>query len=237
MLENILKQKANQIGIDLSKNQIQKFLLYKDMLLEWNEKINLTAITDPEEIIVKHFIDSLTCVKYIKEGSKVIDIGTGAGFPGIPLKIYFEDKIHITLLDSLNKRINFLNEVIKELRLDEIDTIHSRAEDAGTNGLYREKFDVVLSRAVSNMAILAEYCMPLVKVNGSMICMKGNNPEGEIEEAKKAIDALGGKIERIEHIILPDTDINRSFVLLNKIKQTPKEYPRKAGKASKNPIR
>ena len=203
-------------------------------LIEWNEKINLTAITEPKDIILKHFVDSLTIYKYLEKDKKIIDVGTGAGFPGIPLSIIDDDNKYV-LLDSLNKRINFLNEVIDKLNLNNVDTIHSRVEDFGRNKSYRESFDIAVSRAVAPLNILLEYLLPLVKVNGFCMCMKGPN-EAEIDEAKKAIEVLGGKIENIEKLLLPDSDMVRNLIIIYKVKNCPKAYPRKPGTPSKKPL-
>ena len=204
-------------------------------LLEWNEKINLTAIVEPEEIIKKHFVDCLTISSEILNNSRVIDVGSGAGFPGIPLKILRED-IEILLLDSLNKRVNFLNEIIQELKLQKIKAIHFRAEECGQNLLYREKFDVATSRAVANMSTLSEYLLPFVKVGGKAIYMKGNNIEEELETSKKAISILGGEIKEIKEITFAGGDIKRNIVLVDKIAFTPNKYPRNQGKPTKSPL-
>lgn len=220
---------------NLNDEQIKKFNKYRELLKEWNEKVNLTAITDDEEITLKHFIDSLTCLKYLKENEKLIDVGTGAGFPGIPLKIA-DNELDVTLLDSLNKRIIFLNEVIKDLSLNNIKTVHSRAEDAGRDDKYREKFDVAVSRAVANLSTLSEYLLPFVKLNGICICMKGANVSDEIENAKNAINELGGKIEKIDKFKLANTDNERNIIVIRKIKNTNKKFPRKAGMPKKQPL-
>jgi 16S rRNA (guanine527-N7)-methyltransferase len=230
-----MKQYAKKIGIVLEEEQIEQFYQYEKLLLIWNEKINLTAITKPEEIILKHFIDSMTIAKYIGANKTLIDVGTGAGFPGIPLKIIRKD-IQITLLDSLNKRVQFLNEIIKQLELKEVETIHGRVEEFGKNKKYREKFDYATSRAVANLTTLSEYLLPLVKIEGKCICMKGSTVKEEIDQSQKAIAILGGKIEEIEAFQLPESDIDRHIVLLRKIKQTPAKYPRKPGTPSKEPI-
>lgn len=229
-LENV----AKQIEIELTKKQIEKFYNYMNLLLEWNEKINLTAIIEPREVILKHFVDSLTIAKYIKENEKLIDVGTGAGFPGIPLSIVKENT-DIVLLDSLNKRINFLEEIKQNLKLKNITTIHGRAEEFGKNKKEREIYDIATSRAVAPLNILLEYLLPLVKVGGKAICMKGSNIE-EIENAKNALEILGGKIEKIEEIILPNSDIKRNIIIVKKVKNTPSKYPRKPGTPSKEPI-
>lgn len=229
-----LEIKAKQIEIELTKEQIEKYYNYMNLLLEWNKKINLTAIIEPREIILKHFVDSLTIAKYIKDDEKLIDVGTGAGFPGIPLSIVKENT-DIVLLDSLNKRINFLEEVKENLKLENITTIHGRAEEFGKNKNEREKYDIATSRAVASLNILLEYLLPLVKVGGRAICMKGSNIE-EIENAKNALEILGGKIEKIEEITLPNSDIKRNIIIVKKVKNTPSKYPRKPGTPSKEPI-
>ena len=230
-----MKQYSKKIGIVLEEEQIEQFYQYEKLLLIWNEKINLTAITKPEEIILKHFIDSMTIAKYIGANKTLIDVGTGAGFPGIPLKIIRKD-IKITLLDSLNKRVQFLNEIIKQLKLEEIETVHGRVEEFGKNKKYREKFDYATSRAVANLTTLSEYLLPLVKIEGKCICMKGSTVKEEIDQSQKAIAILGGKIEEMEAFQLTESDIDRHIILLGKIKQTPAKYPRKPGTPSKEPI-
>lgn len=230
---NDLIEKVNSIGIEISQKQAEQFYKYMELLLEWNEKMNLTAITDPEEVILKHFIDSLTIIPYLKEADTVLDIGTGAGFPGIPLKILEENK-KFTLLDSLNKRIIFLQTVITELELKNIQAIHGRAEEFVRKE--REAYDIVTSRAVARLNVLLEYMLPFVKVGGRCICMKSFEIEGELKEAKKAIEILGGKIEKVDEITLPTTDIKRKIVIIKKIKNTPNKYPRKAGTPVKEPI-
>ena len=225
---------SNQIELKLAKEQIEKYYKYMNLLLEWNEKINLTAITEPKEIVLKHFIDSLTIAKYIKDNEKLIDVGTGAGFPGIPLSIVKENT-NIILLDSLNKRINFLEEAKQNLKLENVKTIHGRAEEFGKNKKERESYDIATSRAVAPLNILLEYLLPLVKVGGKAICMKGPNIE-EIENAKNALEILGGQIEKVEEIILPNSDIKRNIIIIKKIKNTPSKYPRKPGTPSKEPI-
>lgn len=219
----------------LNNEQIEQFNKYMELLLEWNEKINLTAITEKNQIVLKHFIDSLTISKYIKDNSRVIDVGTGAGFPGIPLKIY-NNTLNITLLDSLNKRVNFLNEVINNLHLEKIEAIHNRAEDLARNADYREKFDYATSRAVANLSTLVEYLLPFVKLNGNCICMKGPNIDEEIENSKVALKKLGGEIIDIKKFNLPESDIERNIIIIKKIKNTDKEFPRKAGLPAKKPL-
>lgn len=227
-----IKNKAQNFNIELNDIKVEKLYNYMNILLEWNEKINLTAITDKDDIILKHFIDSLTISKYITDNSCIIDVGTGAGFPGIPLNIYNSENKYV-LLDSLNKRVKFLDEVINVLKLKNIKTFHSRAEDFAIKN--REKFDIATSRAVAPLNILLEYMLPLVKVGGKCICMKGNNIE-EIAVAKNALNILGGKIEEIEEISLTDKDNMRNIIIIRKVKPTPNKYPRKAGTPTKEPL-
>lgn len=231
----IFNNYLEKLDLKLTEKQIEKFYNYMNLLIEWNKKINLTAIVEPKDIILKHFIDSLTIVKYIKKGETIIDVGTGAGFPGIPLKIVRDD-LKITLADSLNKRINFLNEVINKLDLKNIETIHTRAEELGKNKKYREKFDIATSRAVANMSTLSEYLIPFVKVKGRCICMKSSDIDTELENAKKAINILGCKIESKDKFDLPNSDLGRSVIILRKVKNTPSKFPRKAGTPAKEPI-
>lgn len=234
--KNIINNYSKKINILLNEEQIEKFYKYMNLLIEWNKKINLTAIIEPKEIILKHFIDSLTINKYIKDNSKIADVGTGAGFPGIPLKIIRPD-IQLVLVDSLNKRINFLNEVIEQLNLKNIETIHIRIEEFGQNTKYREKFDYSTARAVANLSTLSEYLLPVVKVGGQVICMKGSNIQDEINQSKKALSILGGTLNSIEEFKLAETENTRNIILIDKIKNTPNKYPRKAGLPSKDPIK
>lgn len=231
-----LLEKASTMGVRFSVEQMDKFYKYMNLLIEWNEKINLTAIIEPNEIILKHFIDSITILKDIKDNSTVVDVGTGAGFPGIPLSI-MNPTLKITLVDSLNKRLIFLQEVINELDLKNVELVHARAEEFGQNKKYREKFDIATSRAVANLATLSEYLLPLVKINGKAISMKAGNASQEIEGAKKAIKTLGGNINNIEEFNLPQSDIGRTIIIIDKIKETPGKYPRKPGTPSKEPIK
>ncbi len=233
--EKLMKEYAIELKISLTDEQIEKFYTYMELLLEWNEKINLTAITKPEEIVLKHFIDSMTIAQYISQGAKVVDVGTGAGFPGIPLKI-IRDDLEVTLLDSLNKRVNFLNEVIDRLQLTNMSAVHSRVEEFGKNKNYREKFDVATSRAVANLSTLAEYQIPLVKLDGVCISMKGSDVENELASTENAIILLGGKVERVDQFQLPKSDMNRSVVVIRKCKSTPAKFPRKPGVPSKEPL-
>ena len=224
------------LKIELSDHQKQQFIRYYELLISWNKVMNLTAITDFSEVILKHFIDSLSIVKIISpNGKKIIDVGTGAGFPGIPIKIAFPET-QIVLLDSLNKRIKFLNEIIQLLELKNIEAIHGRAEDYGKNIEYREKFDLCVSRAVANLSSLSEYCIPFVRLNGSFISYKSGKASEEIDAAQHAIKTLGGKIRATTDFLLPNTDMDRTLVSIQKIKSTPKKYPRAAGKPSKEPL-
>lgn len=230
-------QKCNKININLSDKQIEQFLGYYDLLVEWNSFMNLTAITDFDEVVLKHFIDSMAiCQHYeFKENFSLIDIGTGAGFPGIPLKILFPDS-KITLLDSLNKRINFLNTVIDKLKLQNIETIHGRAEDFAKQKDYRENYDFVVSRAVANLSTLSELCIPFIKEGGIFLSYKSEKAEEELDKAKNAIKILGGSVKNQISYVLPDSDMNRTLIVVEKEKATPKKYPRKAGTPSKEPL-
>lgn len=230
-----IKENMKKININITDMQIEKFFKYMNLLIEWNKKINLTAIIEPNDIIIKHFVDCGTLLKYLNSNEKVIDIGTGAGFPGIPLKI-LDESLDITLVDSLNKRVNFLNEVVSNLNLHKINVIHSRAEDLARNMEYREKFDKVVSRAVANLTTLSEYDLPFLKIKGKFLGMKSFEIEEEIENARKAIEILGGKIEKVDRFNLIDSDIGRSIVIISKKNRTPKQYPRKAGKPLKEPL-
>ncbi len=232
----IFKEELNKIKVSLNETQIEKFYKYMILIQEWNEKINLTAILDPKEMIVKHFIDSLTVANKINQGAKIIDVGTGAGFPGIPLKIY-DDTLEITLLDSLNKRVLFLNEVASQLNLNnKIEILHGRAEEIAQNLKYREQYDYAISRAVAPMNILVEYLVPFTKVNGKVIAMKGSNVEEEINLSKNAFNKLDCSVLEKEKFILSDDAGERNIVIINKNKTTKSIYPRKAGTPKKNPL-
>lgn len=223
-----------KFNIELTDEQINKFNIYCNMLIEWNSKMNLTAIKEPTEIAVKHFVDSCSVLNYvkIKKNAKVIDIGTGAGFPGIPLKILRED-LDITLLDSLNKRLVFLNEVAKELNLD-LTTVHARAEDLGRQEEHREQYDIAISRAVAPLNILSEYSIPFVRKGGKFISMKGPNVQAEVGESKKAIRILGGKLNNVVQFNISDN--SRSIVIVDKVNLIPYTYPRHGSKISKKPL-
>ena len=231
-----LIKEAGKFNIEISENQLENLEKYEKILLEYNEVMNLTAITDHEEVLEKHFLDSIALISSEKltEGCSLIDIGAGAGFPSMPVKIVRED-INLTMLDSLNKRINFLNTVIDNLELKNAKAFHFRAEEGGKNKDLREKFDVATARAVADLSVLAEYAIPFVKVGGYFVAMKGNAPEEEINGAKKAIKEMGGQIEEVKEIVLP-SGINHCLVIIKKIAPTPAKYPRKAGKPSKEPI-
>ncbi len=228
-----------QILLDnnIDNKTAEDFYKYYLLLTEWNEKINLTAITEEDEVAVKHFLDSLKAAEgIIEDGVSVIDVGTGAGFPGLPVKIAKPD-IKLTLVDSLNKRINFLNEVISSLSLDGVRTIHSRAEELGKNKDHREKYDLCVSRAVANLTTLCELCLPFVKVGGSFVSLKGPKAEEEVKDAKRAIELLGGELVKIQSYDLSDTDLNHNIVIIKKISHTPTKYPRSAPKPAKEPLK
>lgn len=237
-MNNVLTKKVKELSIVLNDKQIQQFEQYYNILVEWNKVMNLTAITEYEEVIEKHFLDSLTIVDAInmEKIETLIDVGTGAGFPGIPLKIAFPH-LKVTLLDSLNKRIKFLNEVIDLLDLDDIKAIHGRAEDYAKQAEYREQYDICVSRAVANLATLSEYCLPYVKVDGLFVPYKSGEIDEELKSSEKAVSILGGKVEEVVKFQLPGTDIGRSFVKIHKIKETKKKYPRKAGMPTKEPLK
>lgn len=224
-------------NISLNEQQLQQFEMYYDLLIQWNEVMNLTAITDYEEVIVKHFLDSLALVKagIDFKGKTLLDLGTGAGFPGIPLKIAFPE-LEILLVDSLNKRINFLNEVIAQLHLEGISAIHARAEELGRKEEYRDSYDFCVSRAVARLVSLAEYCMPFVKKGGYFIPYKSGKTPEELAEAKYAISVLGGKVEDTISFELPDSEMERTLIVIRKGKETPKAYPRAGGKPTKAPL-
>lgn len=237
-MSKIFEQKLNEMGIQLSERQYQQFNNYFELLIEWNKVMNLTGITEYEEVNEKHFVDSLSIVKAVDIGSieTVMDVGTGAGFPGIPLKIAFPH-LKVTLLDSLNKRIKFLDTVISELKLEDIHTIHGRAEDYARKEEYRENFDLVVSRAVANLSTLSEYCLPYVKTGGLFIPYKSGEIEEEVKNAEIALKILGGKKRKTVKFQLPGSDIGRTLLVVEKIKSTGKKFPRKAGLPAKEPLK
>ena len=233
LLENAVKE----FKITLSEEQKAQFIQYYELLIEWNKVMNLTGITEFDEVLQKHFADSLSVVRAL-DMSKIescIDVGTGAGFPGIPLKIAFPH-LKVTLLDSLNKRLKFLNEVIEKLGLEGIETVHGRAEDGAKKPELREAFDLSVTRAVARVSVISEYCLPYVKTGGYFAAYKSGKAAEELEEGKKSIAALGGKVEKTEEFLLPDSDMERTILLIKKVKNTPKKYPRKAGTPAKEPI-
>lgn len=236
IFETLIKG-CSSFGVELTDRQLEQFNSYYELLVEWNKVMNLTAITEFEEVLQKHFIDSISIAGSMdmEKCESIIDIGTGAGFPGLPLKIVYPH-IKVVLLDSLNKRIRFLDEIVDNLKLSDIETIHGRAEDIAKKDEYREQFDFVVSRAVANLASLAEYCIPFVKKGGYFVSYKSGSAEEEIEQAKKAIFVLGGEKKNVVKFQLPDSNMERALVIIEKIKTTPKKYPRKAGMATKEPI-
>ena len=233
----ILEQKLGELGIKQDQNQLERFHKFYQLLIEWNKVMNLTGITEYEDVVEKHFVDSLSIIKAIDLSRihTVIDVGTGAGFPGIPLKIAFPH-LRVVLLDSLNKRIKFLDEVISQLELTEIRTIHGRAEEYARKEEYREQFNLCVSRAVANLSTLSEYCLPYIQVGGIFIPYKSGEIDDEVEQSKKAVRILGGNIKEVMKFELPGTDIHRSFVLIHKEQHTQKKYPRKAGIPAKEPL-
>ena len=234
-IRNELTAKAKELGVKITPAQAQSFQTYMELLLEWNEKINLTAITDPAEIVEKHFLDSLTLLSSctIKQGAKLIDVGTGAGFPGIPLKIMRPD-LQLTLLDSLNKRLNFLGEVCDALGL-ESTRVHKRAEEAGLDQKMRESYDIAVARAVAPLNVLCEYCLPLVKMKGYFIAMKGPGAREELNGAEHALELLGGTDVELLPLVLPEAG-ERNLIVVQKKKFTPRGYPRHGGTISKHPL-
>jgi 16S rRNA (guanine527-N7)-methyltransferase len=236
--QDLMKEAAKDVDMEFTDKHYDRFIKYMRLVQEWNQKINLTAITEDEEFIKKHFIDCIKAFKSneLKEAKTLIDVGTGAGFPGLPIAI-MKDEIQVTLLDSLNKKVNFLNLVVSELGLKNVKTIHSRAEDGARDNALREKFDVAVSRAVANMAVLSEFCLPYVHVNGFFIALKGPAVEDELKECRNALGILGGKLKEVIEVDIEDTDLKHNIVVINKIKECPVLYPRKAGSITKKPLK
>ena len=240
-MKNTLESGFAKMNIAVDTRQIEQFVRYYEILVDYNTKVNLTSITQPDEVCKKHFLDSaaLLCVYDIPQNAAVIDVGTGAGFPGLPLKILRPD-IRLTLLDSLNKRVEFLKLCVSELELDGVQCVHARAEEAARNTIYREKFDIAVSRAVANMSTLCEYCLPYTAVGGVFAAYKGpavlTEQGGELDTAKKAIDTLGGGDVRLHHVDIPDSGLSHCIVLVDKTRQTPTQYPRSGGKPTSKPI-
>ena len=234
---HILEDGCQAFGVTLTEKQIEQFEKYYELLVEWTKVMNLTGITEFDEVMQKHFVDSAAAAKYVEmeKVNSLIDVGTGAGFPGIPLKILYPH-LQVTLLDSLNKRIKFLEEVVDNLGLTGIETVHGRAEDAAKKAEYREQFDLSVSRAVANLASLTEYCLPFVKVGGKFVSYKSVSVDEEITQSKKAVYVLGGEIGKVEKFNLPESDMERALVIIEKKRSTPKKYPRKAGMPTKEPL-
>lgn len=232
--ECFFDEELKKNNLSVKKESYKKFYDYMIKVLDWNTKINVTAVRDEENFIIKHYIDSLMISGYLDKTSKVIDIGTGAGFPGVPLKL-FNENIDITLIDSINKKLNVIRESIKDLNLNKIDIIHSRAEDLAVKPEYREMYDIATTRAVSNLSTILEYMMPFIKVGGIAICMKGPNYQEELENARNAIKILGGKIDVIENFNI-NTEYERNIIVVKKVSSTPKKYPRSGNKPLKEPI-
>ena len=228
-IRNTLKE------IELTENQIEQFYNYMNGILKWNKSINVTSITDEKMFIVKHFADSLTINRFVEDKKNLIDIGTGAGFPGIPLKIVNKD-LKVTLIDSVNKKLNIIRDITADFNLENLEIIHTRAEDLANDIEYREKYDIATTRAVSNLTTIVEYMLPFVKINGYAICMKGPNIRQELEDSKVAIEVLGGKLEKIESLNVGN-ELERNIILIKKVKSTPKKFPRGKGKPLKEPIR
>lgn len=237
IFRDVLMQSAHEYGLQLTEQQVGHFASYFETLVEWNEKVNLTAITAPQDVAIKHMIDSLSCYdeEIFKKGAAIIDVGTGAGFPGLPLKIFRPD-IKLTLFDSLNKRILFLQSVADLLGMNDITFVHSRAEDGGKSKQFREQYDIAVSRAVARLNILCEWCLPFVSLGGFFIALKGSQYSQELDEAKGAIRLLGGEVAKVQKIKLPGIDDVRAVIYIRKIKKTPSAYPRRPGTAEKNPL-
>lgn len=236
-MQNLIKA-FEEIGIDYNDKMIEQFQGYMEMILEWNEKVNLTAIKEKDEFIKKHYIDSVICHSFdeMKRAETLIDVGTGGGFPGVPLAIIFPEKKFV-LMDSLMKRLKIIDELTEKLGINNVQTLHGRAEDLGKNKAHREQYDICVSRAVANLATLSEYCLPFIKVGGSFLAYKAVKAEEEIKAAKGAIHLLGGKISREEKVELPDFDLEHNIIVIDKVQNTSAKYPRKAGTPSKEPLK
>lgn len=235
---NPLKKALESMNLECSDDILEKFNSYMLGVLDWNEKVNLTTITDPQEFVVKHFIDSIICTDYpeYEDADKIIDVGTGAGFPGVPLAIVSPEKEFI-LMDSLNKRLKIIDELCREAGIANVTTIHARAEELAKNKAHREQYDLCVSRAVANMAVLAEYCLPFIKVGGFLMAYKGPDAETEVTEAAHALSLLGGRVEEIRNGNLKDFGIDHKVVVIKKVKNTPSKFPRKAGTPAKEPLK
>ena len=239
MNPEIFAEELANYGFKLSSKQKEQFATYYNKLIEFNKKVNLTRITDKNEVYLKHFFDSITPLlefsDLFKGEKSLCDVGAGAGFPSLPIKILCPD-LSITIVDSLGKRLKFLDELINDLSLDKVTLVHSRAEDAGQNKNLREKFDLVTGRAVARMSVLSEYCLPLAKVDGYLVALKGPKAQDELAEAKNAIEVLGGSVKEVKELTLPDTDDERTLIVVKKVKATPKKYPRQAGTPNRKPL-
>lgn len=239
MNPEIFAEELTNYGFKLSSKQKEQFATYYNKLIEFNKKVNLTRITDKNEVYLKHFFDSITPLlefsDLFKGEKSLCDVGAGAGFPSLPIKILCPD-LSITIVDSLGKRLKFLDELVSDLSLDKVTLVHSRAEDAGQNKNLREKFDLVTGRAVARMSVLSEYCLPLAKVDGYLVALKGPKAQDELAEAKNAIEVLGGSVKEVKELTLPDTDDERTLIVVKKVKATPKKYPRQAGTPNRKPL-
>lgn len=237
ILVELLTAGARQLGIELSPEQISQFERFADLLIDWNRKFNLTRITEPEEIVTKHFLDSLTCLKAVDfpRDAMVIDVGAGPGMPGIPLKIARPDLL-LVLLDSVRKKLTFLEEVVRDLHLNDVETLHSRAEDAGHHFKHRERYDIVLARALGRLAPLSELCLPFARVKGAVLAMKGPDVAEELQAAKHAVGTLGGRVEKVVETAIPGTDMARTIVVIRKLRQTLKKYPRSPAEIERSPL-
>lgn len=239
MNPEIFAEELANYGFKLSSKQKEQVATYYNKLIEFNKKVNLTRITDKNEVYLKHFFDSITPLlefsDLFKGEKSLCDVGAGAGFPSLPIKILCPD-LSITIVDSLGKRLKFLDELVSDLSLDKVTLVHSRAEDAGQNKNLREKFDLVTGRAVARMSVLSEYCLPLAKVDGYLVALKGPKAQDELAEAKNAIEVLGGSVKEVKELTLPDTDDERTLIVVKKVKATPKKYPRQAGTPNRKPL-